>query len=177
MNYAKIKYCDIANGPGVRTSLFVSGCTRHCEDCFNPEAWSFDYGNEFTDETALLVMESIRSDHIAGLTILGGEPFEPENRKEIYKFLLLIRNIYIDTKSIWMYTGYTWEELIKQPLSYEILKLVNVIVDGPFDKNKKDLLLRFRGSSNQRIIDVRKSITEKRTILWKDDSIFEKHEW
>jgi anaerobic ribonucleoside-triphosphate reductase activating protein len=150
MNYAEIKKVDIANGPGVRVSLFVSGCRNHCKGCFNPETWDFDYGRPFTRETEDEIIEALRPSWIQGLSILGGEPTEEENAAVLIPFLKRVRAVLPD-KDIWLYSGYTYEALRDK----EILTLVDVLVDGPFLLEQKDAGLAFRGSRNQRIIDLR----------------------
>ena len=150
MNYAEIKKVDIANGPGVRVSLFVSGCRNHCKGCFNPETWDFDYGRPFTTETEDEIIEALRPSWIQGLSILGGEPTEEENAAVLIPFLKRVRAVLPD-KDIWLYSGYTYEALRDK----EILTLADVLVDGPFLLELKDAGLAFRGSRNQRIIDLR----------------------
>ena len=150
MNYAEIKKVDIANGPGVRVSLFVSGCRNHCKGCFNPETWDFDYGRPFTRATEDEIIKALRPSWIQGLSILGGEPTEEENAAVLLPFLKRVRAALPD-KDIWLYSGYTYEALRDK----EILTLVDVLVDGPFLLELKDAGLAFRGSRNQRIIDLR----------------------
>ena len=171
MNYATIKNCDIANGPGVRVSLFVSGCTHRCPGCFNEVAWDFDYGQPFTEETIESILEMLRPSYIKGLTLLGGEPFEPQNQEAVVTLLRRIRKE-LPEKSIWAFSGYLFE---KDMLSgrigdlSEYLGYLDVLVDGPFVQAKKNLSLRFRGSENQRIIDVKASLAAGETILWDDN--------
>ena len=171
MNYATIKNCDIANGPGVHVSLFVSGCTHRCPGCFNEVAWDFHYGEPFTDETIESIVEMLRPSYIKGLTLLGGEPFEPRNQADVVKLLRRIRQE-LPEKSIWAFSGYLFE---KDMLSgrigdvSEYLSYLDVLVDGPFVQEKKNLSLRFRGSENQRIIDVKASLAAGQTILWDDN--------
>ena len=172
MNYAAIKPCDIANGPGVRVSLFVSGCTHHCPGCFQPETWDFQYGSPFTGETVAQILELLAPDHVEGLTLLGGEPMEPANREALLPLLDAVRQRY-PQKSIWCFTGYTFEGLRSgKPGPKEtidaMLSHLDVLVDGPFVEAKKNLNLRFRGSSNQRLIAVPSSISTGCTILWDD---------
>lgn len=161
MNYAGIRKCDIANGEGVRVSLFVSGCTHRCKGCFNEEAQSFDYGEEFTAQVEDEVVEAMRPSHIAGLTLLGGEPMEPGNQRALAPFLRRVRSEFGGTRTLWIYTGCTLEELEDASsrwhteVTEEILSMTDVLVDGPFIEGLKDISLRFRGSSNQRIIDMR----------------------
>lgn len=171
MNYGEIKNCDIANGIGVRISLFVSGCTNHCEDCFQPETWDFGYGKEFTEETEQKIIDMLSPSYICGLTVLGGEPFEPSNQRCLLQFLRKVRETYPD-KSIWCFTGFTLEQLEEEgthchcEVTEEMLSLIDVLVDGRFDKNLKNISLRFRGSENQRLIDL-KSTRECGTLtLW-----------
>lgn len=155
MYYGNIKYCDISNGEGIRTSLFVSGCRLHCKGCFQPETWDFCYGNEFTEETLNIILDSLKPFYIKGITILGGDPFEPENQEEIINIIRKIKDTYID-KDIWMYTGYTLEYLLKHKTTFtdEILCNIDTLVDGPF---KEELKIpkgtAYKGSLNQRIMN------------------------
>ena len=159
MYYGEIKNCDIANGEGVRVTLFVSGCTNHCENCFQPQTWAFDYGRPFTEETEQYLMELLAPSYINGLTLLGGEPFEPENQRALVPFLRRVREAYPE-KTIWGFSGFTYEELTQDgthchcEVTDEILSLLDVLVDGRFVEALKDISLRFRGSSNQRLIDL-----------------------
>ncbi len=171
MNYCNIKYCDIANGNGVRTTLFVSGCTHHCKECFQPETWDFNYGELFTDRVADEIIESLKPDYVDGLTLLGGEPWEPSNQEALYPFLQKIRKTYPD-KTIWAFSGYTWEELTDPEnkrchteYTMPMLSLVDILVDGEFHIEEKNLALRFRGSSNQRIINVTESLDKNAVVL------------
>lgn len=173
MNYCEIKKCDIANGTGVRVSLFVSGCTNHCDECFQPETWDFNYGKPFNAETEEELLSLLSPEYINGLTLLGGEPFEPENQKALLPFLRRVREKY-PNKTIWAFSGFTYEELMSKdyPSCIEtrhILSLVDVLVDGRFKKELKDISLRFRGSSNQRIIDIPKTFATEKIILWDDE--------
>ena len=171
MNYATIKNCDIANGPGVRVSLFVSGCTHRCPGCFNEVAWDFNYGQPFTEETIQSILDMLRPSYIKGLTLLGGEPFEPQNQGAVVQLLRRIR-AELPEKSIWAFSGYLFEKDILSGRigdTAEYLSYLDVLVDGPFVEAKKNLSLRFRGSENQRIIDVKASLAEGRTVLWDDD--------
>lgn len=161
MHYGKINKADIANGPGVRVSLFVSGCRHRCKGCFNPETWNFHYGQEFTQMTFFDLDCILDLDHISGLTILGGEPFEPENLDVVTAICDTVRRTNPD-KTIWVYTGYLYEDL----KDLEIMRYINVLVDGQFIEEQKDITLRFRGSSNQRIIDVQASRKSDSVILW-----------
>lgn len=160
MNYADIKKVDVANGPGVRVSLFVSGCTHRCEECFNPETWDFSYGAPFGEEQIKIILTLLAPDHIRGLSLLGGEPFEPTNQEPVLELVERVRQE-LPAKTVWCYTGYLFEELAVGKIgdhSRELLEELDVLVDGPFVLAKKDLGLRFRGSSNQRIIDVPASL-------------------
>ena len=167
MNYANIKKNDVSNGSGIRVSLYVSGCRHACPDCFNPECWSFQYGKEFDESAMQQLLRSLAPPHIQGLTLLGGEPLEPENQEGILQIIKRVREVY-PQKDIWCYTGFVYEAL-KAPLVQEILCLTDVLVDGPFVKQLKDLNLRFRGSSNQRIIDLNKTRTSGTLTLWTDE--------
>lgn len=161
MNYANIKKYDIADGPGVRVSLFVSGCRHHCKGCFNSEAWDFEYGRPYTAETEAEILEALKPGYIAGLTLLGGEPFEPENQVELVTLLRKVRETYPE-KSIWSYTGYVYDkDLVPGGRAYtdvtdEMLSYLDVLVDGPFVEELKDITLQFRGSNNQRILEMSK---------------------
>ena len=173
MNYAEIKNCDIANGPGVRISLFVSGCTHHCKGCFNEVAWDFDYGTPFTQETIDKILDMMRPGYICGLTLLGGEPFEPQNQGPIVELLRQIKEK-MPEKSIWAFSGYLFDRDILSgrlgdwSVTREYLSYLDVLVDGPFVETKKNLSLRFRGSENQRIIDVPASLAQGEVVLWQD---------
>ncbi len=173
MNYATIKPRDIANGPGVRVSLFVSGCTRQCKDCFNREAWDFQYGEPFTQQTIDYIIRELRPDYMTGLTVLGGEPFEPQNQPGVLELVRQVRKALPD-KSIWAFSGYTMDgyllagKLGPKEITMELLSYLDVLVDGPFIAERKDLSLRFRGSSNQRLIDVKKTLETGRITLWED---------
>ena len=147
MNYGAIKTADIANGPGARVSLFVSGCRNHCKGCFQPETWDFRFGQPFTKETEDELIEALRPDRIQGLSLLGGDPMEPENQAVLIPFLKRLRKE-LPGKDVWLYTGYSLESVSGS----EMLDLVDVIVDGPFIEEEKDISLAFRGSRNQRII-------------------------
>lgn len=161
MHYGAIKPLDIANGPGCRVSLFVSGCRNRCDGCFQPETWSFTYGEEFDDIAFWELIHCLRNPNIAGLSILGGDPFEPENRKAIEAICYAVKEIF-PQKSIWVWTGYLWEDLKDLP----VMKYIDVLVDGPFKKDLKDLTLWYRGSSNQRVIDVKKSLEAGKVVEW-----------
>ena len=162
MNYATIKNCDIANGPGVRVSLFVSGCTHHCKGCFNQEAWDFHFGKPFTQETIDQILAMLAPGYIRGLTLLGGEPFEPQNQGPIVELLRQAFSGYLFDRDI--LPG----KLGNPAITREYLGYLDVLVDGPFVEAKKDLALRFRGSSNQRLIDVPKTLKEGKIVLWED---------
>lgn len=172
MNWAEIKTNDIANGVGVRTSLFVSGCRHHCKNCFNEMTWDFGYGELFTEETMNEIFDSVNHDWINGITLLGGEPFEPENQRVLLPFLVMFKERF-PNKDIWCYTGFTIEQLIgkSEPKSRavtevtaEMLSIIDVLVDGPFVEDLYDISLKFRGSSNQRIIDLKKSLAQKKIV-------------
>lgn len=163
MNYAALKKFDIANGPGVRVSLFVSGCRHHCKNCFNREAWDFDFGKPFTKQTEEEILAELNKDYIKGLSLLGGEPFEPENRAELTQLLKRVREKYPE-KTVWCYTGFEFEKLT-DPTAKAMLSLIDVLVDGKFVEELKSPDLIFRGSSNQRIIDVKKSL-EAGEVIW-----------
>lgn len=170
MYYATIKNCDIANGPGVRVSLFVSGCTHHCPECFNEVAWDFRYGEPFTEETIRTILDMLRPAFIRGLTLLGGEPFEPQNQGAVVELLRAVKKE-LPEKNIWAFSGYLFEkDILSGRLGdcSEYLSYLDVLVDGPFIKEKKNLSLRFRGSENQRLIDVPKSLAAGKTVLWED---------
>ena len=170
MNYATIKNCDIANGPGVRVSLFVSGCTHRCKGCFNEVAWDFDYGEPFTQETIDSIVNMLRPAYIRGLTLLGGEPFEPQNQEAVVELLRQVKKE-LPEKSIWAFSGYLFDkDILSGRLGdcTEYLSYLDVLVDGPFVEAKKNLSLRFRGSENQRLIDVPASLAAGETVLWQD---------
>ncbi|MEE8723185.1 MAG: anaerobic ribonucleoside-triphosphate reductase activating protein [Atopobiaceae bacterium] len=187
MNFANIKYCDIADGVGVRTSLFVSGCHRHCLECFNSEAWSPKAGRPFDEAVQDQIVASLEPSYVDGLTLLGGEPFEPDNQRALLPFVRRVRATY-PAKSIWAFSGFTWEELTgaqdpRPPYTVsphidvtdELIALLDVLVDGPFVLAQKDLSLRFRGSSNQRIIDVPATLAQGSIVTWHDDPLFSSH--
>lgn len=182
MNYARIKNWDVANGPGVRTTLFVSGCRHHCKNCFNKETWDFNYGTEFTDDTIKEIIEMMKPDYITGLSVLGGEPFEPENLAGVAKLIYSIRTVY-PSKSIWAYTGGLYEtvndiDFCKDRDDFEavtvakeiIFENIDVLVDGPFIEELKDVTLKFRGSSNQRLIDMKETRRMREVVLF-DESL------
>lgn len=165
MNYAALKKFDIANGPGVRVSLFVSGCRHRCKNCFNREAWDFSYGKPFTENTEKEILTELSEDYIMGLSLLGGEPFEPENREALTALLRKAKELFPEKKT-WCYTGFLYEQLTDKTAT-EMLSYIDVLVDGRFIEEKKSPDLIFRGSSNQRIIDVKKSL-EKGEAVWLD---------
>jgi len=173
MNYAKIRKCDVANGPGVRVSLFVSGCNHHCKNCFNREAWDFNYGEKFTEKQEEQIIEDLKPDYITGLSLLGGEPFEQTNQEGLAPLVEKVKQTYPD-KKIWCYTGFTFDKQIlgqmvneeKRDTTKQMLENIDYIVDGRFVEELKDPKLQFRGSANQRIIDVKKSLAENEIILW-----------
>lgn len=171
MNYAELKTTDIANGEGIRVSLFVSGCRRHCPNCFNQIAWDFSYGKPFNEEAETLVLERLSPFYIAGLTLLGGDPFEPENQRALLPFLKRVRTAF-PQKNIWCYTGYTYfdggilEPQANTEITREFISQIDVLVDGKFVEELKDIRLKFRGSSNQRIIDIQRSLKENSVILY-----------
>ena len=173
MNYATIKPRDIANGPGVRVSLFVSGCTHRCPGCFNEEAWDFDYGQPFDQSTIDEILELLQPDYVQGLTLLGGEPFDPRNQPAIVELLRQIKAKY-PQKSIWAFSGYLFDRDIlpgrlgDPTITREYLSYLDVLVDGPFIQSRKNLTLRFRGSDNQRLIDVPASLKRGEVVLWED---------
>ncbi len=161
MNYASIRKCDIANGEGVRVSLFVSGCTHHCKGCFNKEAQDFGYGNIFDESVENEILDALKPSYITGLTVLGGEPMEVSNQRALAPFLRRFRKLFGETRTLWIYTGCTLEQLEDDAsrwrceVTEEILSMTDVLVDGPFVEELKDISLRFRGSSNQRIINLK----------------------
>lgn len=174
MNYAEIKYCDIANGEGVRTSLFVSGCTHHCKNCFNKIAWDFNYGKEFTESVEDDILKSCEPDYISGVTLLGGEPFEPENQPRLLEFLKKFKEMYPE-KNVWCYSGYTYEELTGKKESrcftektVDMLNLIDILVDGEYVDELHTLMIRFRGSTNQRLIDLNATRKQGEIVTLKD---------
>ncbi len=175
MNYATIKRNDVANGPGIRVSLFVSGCRHGCRECFNREAWAFDYGAALDEKTVNDLLDACRMPYIDGLSILGGEPFEPENQAEVLSVIRRFRKRYPD-KSVWCYTGFVYESELasgesraRTPHTRELLENIDYLVDGRYEEDKRDLSLRFRGSSNQRIIDIKATLASGdplTPVLW-----------
>lgn len=174
MYYGNIKNLDIANGEGIRVSLFVSGCTHHCKNCFNPETWDFYYGKPFTEETENEILKMLEPNHIAGITLLGGEPFDPHNQPALLNLVKRIKQKFGDSKNIWSFTGYVYDkDLIKGGRAYcdatdELLAHLDVLVDGPFIESLKDLMLKFRGSSNQRLINMKETLKQEKIVLYLD---------
>lgn len=169
MNYGEIKKCDIANGTGVRVSLFVSGCTHRCEGCFNPMTWDFGYGQHFTQETEDELLRLLAPEYIRGLTLLGGEPMEIENQRALLPFIRRVKER-LPEKDIWCYTGYTFESdlldgMARCECTHELLSMIDVLIDGEFILSQKNISLAFRGSENQRIIDVKRSLETGKTVL------------
>lgn len=171
MRYGQIYFNDVANGPGCRTALFVSGCTHHCKGCFNEITWDFNYGEKYTKEVEDEIISSLSPSYVKGLTILGGEPMEICNQNEVADLVVRVRETYPD-KSIWLFSGYTFEELTdlsnkrcNGPKTAEILSNIDVLVDGEFMLDKKDFRLKFRGSSNQRIIDMKRTLSENNIVI------------
>lgn len=173
MNYANIIPCDIANGEGIRTSIFVSGCTNHCPGCFNEEAQNFSYGQKYTKKTKKIILEQIEKPYIAGLSILGGEPLH-QDTIGLLQLIDLCEEVHKLNKNIWLWTGCVWEDIFNQNASTtdvarkELIKHCDVVVDGPFVEAKKDLTLAFKGSFNQRIIDIKKSLAENKIVIYKN---------
>lgn len=171
MNYSEIKNCDIANGPGVRVSLFVSGCSHHCKGCFQPETWNFNYGAEFTEETMEKIINMLEPSYIQGLTLLGGDPMEPDNQPYTYNIIKCIKEK-LPYKDIWVYTGCLFDELLDKNSYYyteyteKILINTDVLVDGPFKEELKNISLLFRGSENQRLIMCKESINKGQILLY-----------
>ena len=173
MNYATIKWYDIANGEGVRISLFVSGCTHRCKNCFNKIAWDFNYGELFDEAVQDKILSELASPFIAGLSLLGGEPFEPQNQEALLPFIREVKR-HFPQKSIWCYTGFVLNEKTGEltdlqkntPYTKELISLMDVLVDGPYIDELHNICLKFRGSSNQRVIDVQKTLQEKSCILY-----------
>lgn len=173
MNYATVKWTDIADGEGVRISLFVSGCTHHCKNCFNQVAWDFDYGEPFDETIQNKILKELANDYIAGLSLLGGEPLEPQNQEALLPFIKRVRERYSE-KTIWCYTGFVLEEktgALKEinkntPYTKKLISMFDVLVDGAYIEELKDVRLKFRGSSNQRIIDVQKTLKSEEVVLY-----------
>lgn len=171
MYYGEIKNCDIANGQGVRVTLFVSGCTNCCKGCFQPQTWDFEYGKPFTVETEDYLLKLLAPDYINGLTLLGGEPMEPQNQRALLPFVKKVRET-LPNKTIWCYSGFTYEELLTDEshprceATDELLSLIDVLVDGKFVEELKDISLRFRGSANQRLVDLNKTRETGKIVIW-----------
>lgn len=172
MYYGELKKCDIANGIGVRVTLFVSGCTNHCEDCFQPQTWAFDYGKPFTDETKAEIFAELDKPFVNGLTVLGGEPFEPRNQRELLPLLREVRERY-PGKTIWCFTGFRLDDELLKDGSYprcevtdDMLACIDILVDGRFVKELKDISLQFRGSRNQRVIDLNRTRETGSITIW-----------
>ncbi len=171
MHYGQIKNCDIANGEGVRVTLFVSGCTNRCEGCFQPETWDFNYGQPFTKDTEDRIIKMLEPDYINGLTLLGGEPFEPENQRALLTLVQIVKETY-PNKNIWAFSGFTIEQLLycephpRCEVTDELLSFIDVLVDGKFEIEKKNIRLRFRGSENQRILNLPQTLKCGKPILW-----------
>lgn len=178
MNYATIKPFDVANGPGVRVSLFVSGCTHQCKNCFNKEAWDFNYGEKYTEKQTEEIIKALKPDYIKGFSLLGGEPFEKQNQIVLCEVLEEIKKAYPE-KTVWCYSGYTFDtdlltgKICDFSITKRMLDCIDILVDGEFVEEKKDLSLRFKGSSNQRIIDVKRSLKEGKVVRWSEDRIDE----
>ncbi len=168
MNYGEIKKTDIANGPGVRVSLFVSGCRHHCKGCFNPETWDFAFGKPFDGQAKEQIFELLSPDYIAGLTLLGGDPLEVENTAALIPFVKEVRARF-PHKSIWCFTGDIYENLLKRADARELLAHIDVLVDGPFIESKKNMMLRFRGSENQRLLNIPKSFAAGKAVEWTEE--------
>ncbi len=173
MNYANIKWTDIANGEGIRISLFVSGCTHHCKNCFNKIAWDFAYGEVFDETIQAKILKELSNSYIAGLSLLGGEPLEPENQETLYPFIKLVRETY-PNKTIWCYTGFVFDEnngILKETekniaITKDLISLFDVLVDGPYVEGLRNIRLKFRGSENQRVIDVKQTIKQGQIVLY-----------
>ncbi len=171
MNYGQIKNCDIANGEGVRVTLFVSGCTNRCKGCFQPETWDFNYGQPYTQETEDEIIKLLEPAHINGLTLLGGEPFEPENQRVLVSLVKKVKILY-PNKTVWAFTGFTFEQLMNQTphprieVTQDLLFNIDVLVDGKYEADKKNIRLKFRGSENQRLIDLPKTFKTGNIVLW-----------
>ena len=180
MNYGGIKEYDIANGPGIRLSLFVSGCTHHCKGCFNPETWDFNYGKPFTDETEDYIIKQLGYDFYQGMTLLGGEPMEPPNQRRLLPLVKRFKETYPE-KDLWCFSGYLFDSEIlgkfakEMEETKELLKYIDVLVDGEFMIDKKNITLLFKGSSNQRTIDVQKSLQSGSIVLWNPENAVMAH--
>lgn len=172
MNYGNIKNLDIANGEGIRVSLFVSGCTHHCKNCFNPETWDFNYGKPFTEETENEILKLLEPDFVQGITLLGGEPMDPHNQGPLLNLLKRIKAKFGDKKSIWGFTGYILDkDLFTGGRAHckhtdELLSMIDVLIDGPFVESLKNISLKFRGSSNQRVINLKETLKQQKIVLY-----------
>lgn len=175
MHYGTIKNCDIANGTGVRVTLFVSGCRNMCKNCFQPQTWDFNYGDEFTKQTEEYILSLLKPDYISGLTLLGGEPFEKENQRELLPFVKRVKEMY-PNKTVWCFSGFTLDEMLSGTArccceaTKELLSYIDILVDGRFVEEQKDISLRFRGSRNQRIIDLAPTLKTGKIVLWEEPS-------
>ena len=165
MNYEKVDKCSVSNGAGVRTVLWVSGCDVHCHNCHNPQTWDFNSGIPFTDDTMQEILYDLSKPYIKGLTLSGGHPLDPHNAPKVLEIVKRVKMVF-PNKDIWIYSGYVWENIIKDETLREILKYSDVLVDGAYVDELRDISLPFKGSSNQRIIDVQKSLSENKIILW-----------
>ena len=173
MHYGTIKNCDIANGVGVRVTLFVSGCRNHCKNCFQPQTWNFYYGQKFTKETEDYILNLLKPDYIKGLTLLGGEPFEVENQRDLLPFVKRVKEIY-PNKNIWCFSGFTLDEMLSGKarccceVTNELLSYIDILVDGRFIEEQKDISLKFRGSRNQRVIELKPTLKTGEIVLWQE---------
>lgn len=171
MNYCALRTCDVANGPGMRVTLFVSGCTNHCPGCFQPETWDFDYGQPFTAETQAHILDLLAPEYISGLTLLGGDPFEPSNQRALLPLLQAV-NAQYPRKTVWAFTGFLLDDELQRDGSHprcevtdEMLTYIDILVDGRFIEAQKDVRLKFKGSANQRTIDVPKTLAQGKVVL------------
>ena len=167
MNYEKIDKCSVSNGLGVRTVLWISGCNVHCKNCHNQSTWDFNSGIPFTEETMQEILYDLSKPYIKGLTLSGGHPLDPHNAPKVLEIVKRVKMVF-PNKDIWIYSGYVWEDIIKDETLREILKYTDILVDGAYVDELRDISLAFRGSSNQRIISVKKSLTENKVILWQE---------
>ena len=167
MNYEKIDKCSVSNGTGIRTVLWVSGCDIHCKNCHNQSTWDFDSGIPFTDDTMQEILYDLSKPYIKGLTLSGGHPLDPHNAPKVLEIVKRVKMVF-PNKDIWIYSGYVWEDIIKDNTLKEILKCTDVLVDGAYVDELRDISLAFRGSSNQRIIDVKKTLNSNEVILWQE---------
>ena len=165
MNYEKIDKCSVSNGAGVRTVLWVSGCDIRCRNCHNQQTWDFNSGIPFTDDTMQELLYDLSKPYIKGLTLSGGHPLDPHNAPKVLEIVKRVKMVF-PNKDIWIYSGYVWEDIIKDNTLKEILKYTDILVDGAYVDELRDISLPFRGSSNQRIIDVEKSLAKNKVILW-----------